>query len=137
MIFTQGEKMKKPFLIAGIIAAAALLCSCSSDSTATISVMSVYTNDMVYSEEGEADESAEEPVPEIFTVKKNDVIFYELITIKSAGKNSVKLKTAMEFYDPVTNDPSDTFVLKRGETLGLTEYGLLDATHTLYIQYAE
>ncbi|MDD6046644.1 MAG: hypothetical protein PUC97_04335 [bacterium] len=120
----------------------ALLSGCSGRRTATLHVTSYFSSDMVFAGEDKTaeDASKEEVSPETYTVKKGDTFSDFTITKVTADSVSIRSEYA-EYYTDLRKDGAlleslgiaNEFTLKPGETLVLTDAGLCDATHTVYI----
>lgn len=101
---------------------------------AVISILYRFRNDMVYS--GPEQSYRPEPTPEPieYSVAVGDEA--GSVLIKKITGESITVKTLME-YAASDRKPSDTFTIKKGETLCLTECGLCDAAAQLIITYIE
>lgn len=138
------KQWMKRFMKVGLTAMGlmALLSGCSSRRTATLQVTSYFSSDMVFAGEDETaeDTSKEEVSPETYTVKKGDTFSDFTITKVTADSVSIRSEYA-EYYTDLRKDGAlleslgiaNEFTLKPGETLVLTDAGLCDATHTVYI----
>ena len=86
------------------------------------------------------DTSKEEVSPETYTVRKGDTFSDFTITKITADSVSIRSEYS-EYYTDLRKDGAlleslgiaNEFTLKPGETLVLTDAGLCDATHTVYI----
>ena len=120
----------------------ALLSGCSNRRTATLHVTSYFSSDMVFAVDDETaeDTNNEEVIPDVYTVKKGDTFSGFTITKVTADSVSIRSEYA-EYYTDLRKDGAlleslgiaNEFTLKPGETLVLTDAGLCDATHTVYI----
>ena len=138
------KRWMKRFLKVGLTAMGlmALLSGCSGKRTATLHVTSYFSSDMVFAGEDKTaeDASKEEVSPETYTVKKGDTFSDFTITKVTADSVSIRSEYA-EYYTDLRKDGAlleslgiaNEFTLKPGETLVLTDAGLCDATHTVYI----
>lgn len=142
------KQWMKRFLKVGLTAMGlmALLSGCSGKRTATLQVTSYFSSDMVFAGEDETaedankDASKEEVSPETYTVKKGDTFSDFTITKITADSVFIRAEYA-EYYTDLRKDGAlleslgiaNEFTLKPGETLVLTDAGLCDATHTVYI----
>ena len=142
------KQWMKRFMKVGLTAMGlmALLSGCSGKRTATLQVTSYFSSDMVFTGEDETaedankDASKEEVSPETYTVKKGDTFSDFTITKITADSVSIRSEYA-EYYTDLRKDGAlleslgiaNEFTLKPGETLVLTDAGLCDATHTIYI----
>ena len=138
------KQWMKQFLKVGLTAMGlmALLSGCSNRRTATLHVTSYFSSDMVFAGEDKTaeDASKEEVSPETYTVKKGDTFSDFTITKVTADSVSIRSEYA-EYYTDLRKDGAlleslgiaNEFTLKPGETLVLTDAGLCDATHTVYI----
>ena len=138
------KQWMKRFLKVGLTAMGlmALLSGCSGKRTATLHVTSYFSSDMVFAGEDKTaeDASKEEVSPETYTVKKGDTFSDFTITKVTADSVSIRSEYA-EYYTDLRKDGAlleslgiaNEFTLKPGETLVLTDAGLCDATHTVYI----
>ena len=138
------KQWMKRFLKVGLTAMGlmALLSGCSGRRTATLHVTSYFSSDMVFAGEDKTaeDASKEEVSPETYTVKKGDTFSDFTITKITADSVSIRSEYA-EYYTDLRKDGAlleslgiaNEFTLKPGETLVLTDAGLCDATHTVYI----
>ena len=138
------KQWMKRFMKVGLTAMGlmALLSGCSGRRTATLHVTSYFSSDMVFAGEDKTaeDASKEEVSPETYTVKKGDTFSDFTITKVTADSVSFRSEYA-EYYTDLRKDGAlleslgiaNEFTLKPGETLVLTDAGLCDATHTVYI----
>lgn len=142
------KQWMKRFMKVGLTAMGlmALLSGCSGKRTATLHVTSYFSSDMVFAGEDETaedankDASKEEVSPETYTVKKGDTFSDFTITKITADSVFIRAEYA-EYYTDLRKDGAlleslgiaNEFTLKPGETLVLTDAGLCDATHTVYI----
>lgn len=138
------KQWMKRFMKVGLTAMGlmALLSGCSNRRTATLHVTSYFSSDMVFAGEDKTaeDASKEEVSPETYTVKKGDTFSDFTITKVTADSVSIRSEYA-EYYTDLRKDGAlleslgiaNEFTLKPGETLVLTDAGLCDATHTVYI----
>ena len=138
------KQWMKQFLKVGLTAMGlmALLSGCSNRRTATLHVTSYFSSDMVIAGEDKTaeDASKEEVSPETYTVKKGDTFSGFTITKVTADSVCIRSEYA-EYYTDLRKDGAlleslgiaNEFTLKPGETLVLTDAGLCDATHTVYI----
>ena len=138
------KQWMKRFLKVGLTAMGlmALLSGCSNRRTATLHVTSYFSSDMVFAGEDKTaeDASKEEVSPETYTVKKGDTFSGFTITKVTADSVCIRSEYA-EYYTDLRKDGAlleslgiaNEFTLKPGETLVLTDAGLCDATHTVYI----
>ena len=138
------KQWMKRFMKVGLTAMGlmALLSGCSGRRTATLHVTSYFSSDMVFAGEDKTaeDASKEEVSPETYTVKKGDTFSDFTITKITADSVSIRSEYA-EYYTDLRKDGAlleslgiaNEFTLKPGETLVLTDAGLCDATHTVYI----
>ena len=138
------KQWMKQFLKVGLTAMGlmALLSGCSNRRTATLHVTSYFSSDMVFAGEDKTaeDASKEEVSPETYTVKKGDTFSDFTITKITADSVCIRSEYA-EYYTDLRKDGAlleslgiaNEFTLKPGETLVLTDAGLCDATHTVYI----
>lgn len=138
------KQWMKRFMKVGLTAMGlmALLSGCSGRRTATLHVTSYFSSDMVFAGEDKTaeDASKEEVSPETYTVKKGDTFSDFTITKVTADSVSIRSEYA-EYYTDLRKDGAlleslgiaNEFTLKPGETLVLTDAGLCDATHTVYI----
>lgn len=138
------KQWMKRFMKVGLTAMGlmALLSGCSGRRTATLHVTSYFSSDMVFAGEDKTaeDASKEEVSPETYTVKKGDTFSDFTITKVTADSVSIRSEYA-EYYTDLRKDGAlleslgiaNEFTLKPGETLVLTDAGLCDATHTIYI----
>ena len=138
------KQWMKRFLKVGLTAMGlmALLSGCSGKRTATLQVTSYFSSDMVFAGEDKTaeDASKEEVSPETYTVRKGDTFSDFTITKITADSVSFRSEYA-EYYTDLRKDGAlleslgiaNEFTLKPGETLVLTDAGLCDATHTVYI----
>ena len=138
------KQWMKRFMKVGLTAMGlmALLSGCSNRRTATLHVTSYFSSDMVFAGEDKTaeDASKEEVSPETYTVKKGDTFSDFTITKITADSVSFRSEYA-EYYTDLRKDGAlleslgiaNEFTLKPGETLVLTDAGLCDATHTVYI----
>lgn len=138
------KQWMKQFLKVGLTAMGlmALLSGCSNRRTATLHVTSYFSSDMVFAGEDKTaeDASKEEVSPETYTVKKGDTFSGFTITKVTADSVCIRSEYA-EYYTDLRKDGAlleslgiaNEFTLKPGETLVLTDAGLCDATHTVYI----
>ena len=138
------KRWMKRFLKVGLTAMGlmALLSGCSGKRTATLQVTSYFSSDMVFAGEDKTaeDASKEEVGPETYTVRKGDTFSDFTITKITADSVSIRSEYA-EYYTDLRKDGAlleslgiaNEFTLKPGETLALTDAGLCDATHTVYI----
>lgn len=138
------KQWMKRFMKVGLTAMGlmALLSGCSGRRTATLHVTSYFSSDMVFAGEDKTaeDASKEEVSPETYTVKKGDTFSDFTITKVTADSVSIRSEYA-EYYTDLRKDGAlleslgiaNEYTLKPGETLVLTDAGLCDATHTVYI----
>ena len=138
------KQWMKRFMKVGLTAMGlmALLSGCSGKRTATLQVTSYLSSDMVFAGEDKTaeDTSKEEVSPETYTVRKGDTFSDFTITKITADSVSIRSKYS-EYYTDLRKDGAlleslgiaNEFTLKPGETLVLTDAGLCDATHTVYI----
>ena len=138
------KQWMKRFMKVGLTAMGlmALLSGCSGKRTATLQVTSYFSSDMVFAGEDKTaeDASKEEVGPETYTVRKGDTFSDFTITKITADSVSIRSEYA-EYYTDLRKDGAlleslgiaNEFTLKPGETLVLTDAGLCDATHTVYI----
>ena len=138
------KQWMKRFLKVGLTAMGlmALLSGCSGKRTATLQVTSYFSSDMVFAGEDKTaeDSSKEEVSPETYTVRKGDTFSDFTITKITADSVCIRSEYA-EYYTDLRKDGAlleslgiaNEFTLKPGETLVLTDAGLCDATHTVYI----
>lgn len=138
------KQWMKRFMKVGLTAMGlmALLSGCSGRRTATLHVTSYFSSDMVFAGEDKTaeDASKEEVSPETYTVRKGDTFSDFTITKVTADSVSIRSEYA-EYYTDLRKDGAlleslgiaNEFTLKPGETLVLTDAGLCDATHTVYI----
>ena len=138
------KQWMKRFMKVGLTAMGlmALLSGCSNRRTATLHVTSYFSSDMVFAGEDKTaeDASKEEVSPETYTVKKGDTFSGFTITKVTADSVCIRSEYA-EYYTDLRKDGAlleslgiaNEFTLKPGETLVLTDAGLCDATHTVYI----
>lgn len=138
------KQWMKRFMKVGLTAMGlmALLSGCSGKRTATLQVTSYFSSDMVFAGEDKTaeDASKEEVSPETYTVKKGDTFSGFTITKVTADSVCIRSEYA-EYYTDLRKDGAlleslgiaNEFTLKPGETLVLTDAGLCDATHTVYI----
>lgn len=138
------KQWMKRFMKVGLTAMGlmALLSGCSGKRAATLHVTSYFSSDMVFAGEDKTaeDASKEEVSPETYTVKKGDAFSDFTITKVTADSVSIRSEYA-EYYTDLRKDGAlleslgiaNEFTLKPGETLVLTDAGLCDATHTVYI----
>ena len=138
------KQWMKRFMKVGLTAMGlmALLSGCSNRRTATLHVTSYFSSDMVFAGEDKTaeDASKEEVSPETYTVRKGDTFSDFTITKITADSVSIRSEYA-EYYTDLRKDGAlleslgiaNEFTLKPGETLVLTDAGLCDATHTVYI----
>lgn len=138
------KQWMKRFMKVGLTAMGlmALLSGCSGKRTATLQVTSYFSSDMVFAGEDETaeDTNNEEVIPDVYTVKKGDTFSGFTITKVTADSVSIRSEYA-EYYTDLRKDGAlleslgiaNEFTLKPGETLVLTDAGLCDATHTVYI----
>ena len=138
------KQWMKRFMKVGLTALGlmALLSGCSGKRTATLHVTSYFSSDMVFAGEDKTaeDASKEEVSPETYTVKKGDTFSDFTITKVTADSVCIRSEYA-EYYTDLRKDGAlleslgiaNEFTLKPGETLVLTDAGLCDATHTVYI----
>lgn len=138
------KQWMKRFMKVGLTAMGlmALLSGCSGKRTATLQVTSYFSSDMVFAGEDETaeDTNNEEVIPDVYTVKKGDTFSGFTITKVTADSVFIRSEYA-EYYTDLRKDGAlleslgiaNEFTLKPGETLVLTDAGLCDATHTVYI----
>ena len=138
------KQWMKRFMKVGLTAMGlmALLSGCSGRRTATLHVTSYFSSDMVFAVDDETaeDTNNEEVIPDVYTVKKGDTFSGFTITKVTADSVSIRSEYA-EYYTDLRKDGAlleslgiaNEFTLKPGETLVLTDAGLCDATHTVYI----
>ena len=138
------KQWMKQFLKVGLTAMGlmALLSGCSNRRTATLHVTSYFSSDMVFAVDDETaeDTNNEEVIPDVYTVKKGDTFSGFTITKVTADSVCIRSEYA-EYYTDLRKDGAlleslgiaNEFTLKPGETLVLTDAGLCDATHTVYI----
>ena len=138
------KQWMKRFMKVGLTAMGlmALLSGCSGRRTATLHVTSYFSSDMVFAVDDETaeDTNNEEVIPDVYTVKKGDTFSGFTITKVTADSVSFRSEYA-EYYTDLRKDGAlleslgiaNEFTLKPGETLVLTDAGLCDATHTVYI----
>ena len=138
------KQWMKQFLKVGLTAMGlmALLSGCSNRRTATLHVTSYFSSDMVFAMDDETaeDTNNEEVIPDVYTVKKGDTFSGFTITKVTADSVCIRSEYA-EYYTDLRKDGAlleslgiaNEFTLKPGETLVLTDAGLCDATHTVYI----
>ena len=138
------KQWMKRFLKVGLTAMGlmALLSGCSGKRTATLQVTSYFSSDMVFAGEDKTaeDTSKEEVSPETYTIRKGDTFSDFTITKITADSVSIRSEYS-EYYTDLRKDGAlleslgiaNEFTLKPGETLVLTDAGLCDATHTVYI----
>ena len=138
------KQWMKRFMKVGLTAMGlmALLSGCSNRRTATLHVTSYFSSDMVFAVDDETaeDTNNEEVIPDVYTVKKGDTFSGFTITKVTADSVSIRSEYA-EYYTDLRKDGAlleslgiaNEFTLKPGETLVLTDAGLCDATHTVYI----
>lgn len=138
------KQWMKRFLKVGLTAMGlmTLLSGCSGKRTATLQVTSYFSSDMVFAGEDKTaeDTSKEEVSPETYTVRKGDTFSDFTITKITADSVSIRSEYS-EYYTDLRKDGAlleslgiaNEFTLKPGETLVLTDAGLCDATHTVYI----
>lgn len=138
------KQWMKRFMKVGLTAMGlmALLSGCSNRRTATLHVTSYFSSDMVFAVDDETaeDTNNEEVIPDVYTVKKGDT--FSGFTITKVTADSVCIRSEYsEYYTDLRKDGAlleslgiaNEFTLKPGETLALTDAGLCDATHTIYI----
>lgn len=138
------KQWMKRFMKVGLTAMGlmALLSGCSNRRTATLHVTSYFSSDMVFAVDDETaeDTNNEEVIPDVYTVKKGDTFSDFTITKVTADSVCIRSEYA-EYYTDLRKDGAlleslgiaNEFTLKPGETLVLTDAGLCDATHTVYI----
>lgn len=131
---TPLTKMKKTIsLISVFLSFALLLSGCgSSQKTAKLAILNRFTSTMMYVPDEERDQEPE-PEPEVYTVKRGDEV--EGLEITSVTDSKVEFKTYFEYYDG--RNYSKKFSVSRGETIWLTEVGLMDADHSYTVTYID
>lgn len=133
--------MKHTILLGSIaILLLTLLSGCAGKQTATLRVSSRYVNTSIYIPEEER-EPEPEPTWETVTVARGDKLENGILTVKKLTADTVTLKADRQYVG--TSYLDGTFVqrfeegelltLHRGETLRLTETGLLDEDHTITV----
>ncbi len=98
----------------------------------TITVLTEFRNDSVYIPE-EEEMSKPKPEPTVYEVASGDEI--DGIRILSANEKRVRVKMYTKFRSSFK--VKDTFTIRRGESVSMSEDGLLDATHNIIITFPE
>lgn len=118
-------------LMLSLLALPVLFSGCSgAQKEAQISVLNSFSSTMMYMPNKK---SEPEPEPEIYTVKAGDEV--EGLTIKAVTEKEITVETYFEYM--CGDDYGTTFTVSRGETIRLTEVGLMDADHTYTICYLD
>lgn len=124
---------RKRALAASLLALLVFSAGCAgTKKTATISIINDFFSSMEYVPDEEL-ERMPEPVPAAYTVKAGDSV--EGLKIVSVSNAEVQLETPGEYFDG--QNYAAVFTVRRGETIRITEVGLMDASHTYTVSYPE
>lgn len=117
-----------------VLAVAAVLAGCSaSRKTAQLSILNEFIGTMMYVPDEEGSDPELEPEPTVYTVRKGDEV--EGLKILSVTDREVRVQTYFEYDDGKRFGRE--FTVKIGETIRLTEVGLMDASHTYTVTYLQ
>lgn len=111
-----------------------MLMACISPRRAVVEFDEYFSNDSVYVPE---DETEPEPdhVPERKTVKVGDELTGGF-RVKRISGGSITVKGSYECWSD-GNNTGDTFTIKLGQKAAFYDTGILDASHTVYIEVLE
>lgn len=141
--------MKRIVLFGALMVSISMLFGCSKKEEnleVTLSVRDHFENTMMSIEEYEQQKEQEtEPVYDSITAKKGTEISYGIV-VDEVAEDSVTIKIdQMDFYCTVydidTGEAVKNYenpkkvVIKKGQELDLTDTGILDASHNIYIAF--
>lgn len=126
-----------------LLVTTAIFCSCKStkngnnEDSKSKSMTAKVTYWTIYCEDSYVDVNGNRPEPQesehkTITVKKGNEVANMTVT-KVTDKDITVESEYIEYYDPRDQKHGKTFTIKRGETVRLSVYGLLDASSTLHI----